>query len=81
MLMKSRLQTKAEKKENRKLTATAVVTGVILVVVINVLATAFDSTAVYFSALIMLVALVVTYLQYLAEFYIRDAHKSEEQNG
>ncbi|MBI3951423.1 MAG: hypothetical protein HY314_13310 [Acidobacteria bacterium] len=80
MLMKSRLRTKEEKRENYKLRLSSIAAGIVLVIVINILAQAFESTAVYFSALIGLLAMALGYLEYLVELKIREQSEKEKEN-
>jgi hypothetical protein len=78
--MKSKLRTMDEKKENRKLQLSAIATGIVLIIVINILAQAFDSTAVYFSSLLGLLAMAIGYLDYLVELKIREQSERNKEN-
>lgn len=80
MFMKSKLRTMDEKKENRKLQLSAIATGIVLIIVINILAQAFDSTAVYFSSLLGLLAMAIGYLDYLVELKIREQSERNKEN-
>lgn len=80
MFMKSKLNTRAEKAEKRKLSFTGTGLAIVLVIVINVLAQIFETTAVYFSALLGLIAMVITNQEYLIELKIKEqlSEKTEE---
>jgi hypothetical protein len=80
MFMKSKLRTMDEKKENRKLQLSAIATGIVLIIVINILAQVFDSTAVYFSSLLGLLAMAIGYLDYLVELKIREQSERNKEN-
>lgn len=79
MFFKSRLRTKAEKRESLRLWAVGVFTGVILLVAMQVLSDIFTTPA-FFGMTIMLLSIIIVQLAYLVELKIREENDKKMEH-